>query len=368
MPKRINTAVWMEKQQRWQIKVQKDGIRRSFTSSIPGRSGQREANSKADRWLDDGILTGRYRIRDVAALWLEEINLTTSKLNYRQNESIFRVYVNPAIGHRYVDSITEQDLQDIITSAYKKKLSYKYLSNIRSTMFALLKYARKKHLTTLHPENVTIPTAAKRSNKSALLPCDVKMLFETDQVRLNRAVRSDWYINAYRLYVVTGLRLGELAGLQHDDISGNVLTVNRAVNELNEITTGKNQNAHRSYKLPLLAVRIINEQRNMLRSAGVKSDWLFPTPSGEMTHPHNLYVRWVKYRDFNGLSKITLYELRHTFISICKGKLSKEELEPIVGHSKNMDTFSDRFYGHQFDDGRYDETARKIDDIFANLI
>ena len=55
MGKRTNTAVWMEKQGRWQIKVQKDGERRTFYSTKKGRVGQREANAKADAWLDDGI-------------------------------------------------------------------------------------------------------------------------------------------------------------------------------------------------------------------------------------------------------------------------------------------------------------------------
>lgn len=55
MAKRTNTAVWMGKQKRWQINVQKYGERRSFYSSTPGRTGQREANAKADAWLDDNI-------------------------------------------------------------------------------------------------------------------------------------------------------------------------------------------------------------------------------------------------------------------------------------------------------------------------
>ena len=45
---RTNTAEWLEEQRRWQIKVQRDGVRRTFTSSVPGRAGQREANQKAD--------------------------------------------------------------------------------------------------------------------------------------------------------------------------------------------------------------------------------------------------------------------------------------------------------------------------------
>lgn len=49
MGRRTNTAQWLPNQKRWQIKVQKDGQRRTFTSAKPGRTGQREANRKAGR-------------------------------------------------------------------------------------------------------------------------------------------------------------------------------------------------------------------------------------------------------------------------------------------------------------------------------
>lgn len=55
MEKRTNTASWDEKNRRWRISVQRDGQRRSFYSSTPGRTGQREANAKADRWLESGV-------------------------------------------------------------------------------------------------------------------------------------------------------------------------------------------------------------------------------------------------------------------------------------------------------------------------
>ena len=47
MGQRTNTATWLPNQQRWQINVQKNGVRRSFTSSKPGRTGQREAGRMA---------------------------------------------------------------------------------------------------------------------------------------------------------------------------------------------------------------------------------------------------------------------------------------------------------------------------------
>ena len=41
--KRTNTATWYESQRRWQIKVQKNGIRKTFYSGVTGRAGQASA-------------------------------------------------------------------------------------------------------------------------------------------------------------------------------------------------------------------------------------------------------------------------------------------------------------------------------------
>jgi len=47
-------AVWIEARSRWQINVQRDGKRKTFTSSTPGRKGKHEAEGKADDWLEAG--------------------------------------------------------------------------------------------------------------------------------------------------------------------------------------------------------------------------------------------------------------------------------------------------------------------------
>lgn len=50
--KRSAEAIWVEARNRWQINVQKDGKRKNFTSSLPGRKGKHEAELKADEWLE----------------------------------------------------------------------------------------------------------------------------------------------------------------------------------------------------------------------------------------------------------------------------------------------------------------------------
>lgn len=88
--KRTNTAFWVEKEKRWCIAVQKNGTRKRFYSSTPGRSGQREANAKADAWLDDSIRDGKKKVAALYAQWVEELKLTcgTSYVEQCKNTEI----------------------------------------------------------------------------------------------------------------------------------------------------------------------------------------------------------------------------------------------------------------------------------------
>lgn len=42
--------------------------------------------------------------------------------------------------------------------------------------------------------------------------------------------------------------------------------------------------------------------------------------------------------EYNGITVVTPYELRHTFVSIAK-KLPEGFVKTVIGHSKSMDTF-----------------------------
>ena len=123
MSKRTNTAQWEEKYQRWRIAVQKDGVRKQFYSSTPGRTGQREANAKADRWLDDGIGVKARRVEDLYQEWYATVVKTTGTGNQRNVESRWRTRILPAIGRKRITSLTEQDLQDVVNDAYSDGLA-----------------------------------------------------------------------------------------------------------------------------------------------------------------------------------------------------------------------------------------------------
>lgn len=355
MGSRTNTAKWEEKYHRWRIAVQKDGVRKQFYSSTEGRTGQREANAKADAWLDDGVAVKAGKVENVFPLWFEDLKLTTSEGNWRPAESRFRTWALPVIGKKRVTNLTDADLQTIINKAAAAGLSKKTLQLIAADLRAFCKYCRKARLTTYRPEDLQIPAGARLKGKTILQPADLKKLFAIDTTVHNGRIIHDDLINAYRFQVLTGLRPGELLGLQWSDIEDGVVHVRRSVNMQGEVTQGKNQNAVRSFALSALAASVLEAQRV---STG-RMESVFCIDREDYYNK-----RWGTYCRVNGLQHTSVYELRHTFVSVVK-TLPEGEIKSLVGHSANMDTFGQ--YSHALT-GEAQRTAESVNATFTKLL
>ena len=364
MGKRVNVAKWIDKYKRWQINVQKDGVRRSFYSSVPGRTGQRECHSKADAWLDDNMKKSNCKVSVLFTDWVTELKLTTSRGHWTNYDSFGRNWILPRLGKKKISAVTEQDFQNIINDAFKKGLSKKTLSNLRACIAAFIKYCRKTRATKLIIENVYIPKGAPKSQKNILQPDDLRILFSSGKTKLNGREVDELFINAYRFEVATGLRPGEALGLKKSDIKSNHVRLQRSINKYGEITTGKNDNARRDFVLTKQAVSILRDQLDLLSRLQIVSDYVFADKYGEPIKQSNYYKRWVKYRTYNKISAVSPYELRHTFISVVK-TLPPGLLKPLVGHSEDMDTFG--VYSHDVT-GDKDLTAKLVEQTFERIL
>lgn len=79
---------------------------------------------------------------------------------------------------------------------------------------------------------------------------------------------------------------------------------------------------------------------------------------------YNYYWRWKVYCKANGLTVVTPYELRHTFVSVVK-TLPAGEVKGLVGHSLDMDTFG--VYGHALT-GEAEATAEAVEGTFLKIL
>ena len=337
MGKRTNTAIWIESARRWQINVQKDGVRKTFTCATPGRTGQRTCNAKADKWLDDNI-NDTVTVSKMYEKWLKEIKLNTGTGNYTNYESYGRIHILPNIGKKRMSHLTEQDFQNVINSAFKKGLAKKTLNNIRGCIQTFLKYCRKNKTTTLFIEDLQISKKAPVGEKKILQPEHFKLLINCTDYK------NFWYLNAYKLFALTGLREGELIELKKETCAEGKIFVDNARNRFGEVTEGKTNEAKRSFITISAAQKVIEHQINLIQN--MDTIYLFPNKWGEVSSHSTIYHQWIRFCKTYEIPAISVHELRHTFISMCK-EVPLELLKQVVGHSASMDTFGQ--YGHEVD-------------------
>ena len=375
MAERKNEARWLEKYQRWQINVQKDGARKTFYSKTTGTKGKIDAEKQADKWLKEGSTSKPIRFSKLYEQFLAEKELLKGKSSsdLRKHEYIGRQYLLPTLGTRKVDNITLGDWQTCLNNAFKhsqengRPLSAKSLKNIRASMTAVYTYARRHSINLAKPEYLQIPKSAPIGQRKILTPEDIKLIFTTDTYYDDKGKEHSFsYIHLVRFILLTGLRPGEALGIQPaEDIQNNILTISRSVNNQGELTDGKNANAHRSQYLSSSALKIIADQQQLLKAQAIISPWLFPNYKGEVACQNYIYNSWRRYRDSHGITPCSLYELRHTMVSVIKNSIPSHLLKMVLGHTETMDTYG--IYGHEFA-GDLQTVADTADSLFQKII
>ena len=386
MSKRKAKAKWKADTKRWQVDVRKGGIRRSCYSTISAA----DAEKKAAKW--DGtppvkkekkqpetvvgseawamqMLTPPETVNEAYERWLHnELQCNTSESNWRAVDSRYRNWVKYVIGSLPLDAVRNGHIKKVMDDAfYNRKapevlvqrkctkgehMSRKALKNLRGDLSALFKYCLEYEWVSFVPV-IHIDRRAEAVGKTILQKADLDVLFSSERTTIDGQETSDPYIYAYRLQVLTGLRPGELFGLEWADIRSDYIKVDRSINTLGQVTTGKNRNARRLVPLCSGAKEALLKQ---WQRTGRKGGKVFEILNGE-----HYCKRLKRYCEFNGITVVTPYELRHTFISMTKG-LPPEMVKDMVGHSESMDTYG--VYGHHVD-GSEVVMAGMLDDAFA---
>ena len=343
---RTAEARWIESENRWCIQVQANGERRRFYCSESGKRGKVNAERKADEWLSLEAPIGCDKVETIWDSWIAYLHDEDAYTH--QYESIGRSHIIPAIGRKRIDSVTEFDLQRILTNGFNKGLARKSLENIRGCISAFMKYCRMRRLTTLYPENIKINKKAKKPQKRTMQPNELKVLFSKDNTVWRGKECFDWYIYAYRFQVSTGLRPSELLGLKRNDVDleNRTVTISRAYVGNGKFSQGKTDNASRTIVLNEYALKAYKAQIDLLKQSKAKCVWLFPDRTCKIAEEKTLWQNFQRYCEYNGIPPYSLYELRHTYISVNR-YMPDALLKLQVGHSEKMDTRG--VYGHEID-------------------
>ena len=315
-------------------------------------------------------------LADYAETWLKQHSAPGCKFStHRVYETNLRRHILPVLGSKPLNEITRADCRALIAACREPKpqpqpvegdsqqpkrkagrtathgaLSPKSIENICRTLSSILSLAVDDGLIPANPAF----RLGKFYRQAAFPRIEIRP-FTREEAQKFLTAASEHALREHPLFLTalrTGMRLGELLGLQWGDIdfNGRFIEVRRnlVAGRLTTPKSGKSRRVDMSTQLSTTLRKLLTERKEEKLRRGWQEmpPWVFCTPEGGPLDGDNLRHR-VFYRVLEkaGLRRVRFHDLRHTFASLLiqQGE-SLAYIKDQLGHSSiklTVDT-----YGH----------------------
>lgn len=271
---------------------------------------------------------------------------------YRGYKRAVEQHLIPAFGDHFLHLLKREDVKRLVAKLAADQKAKGTIINCLVPLKAAYNQAKEDGLVTFNPaERLGRLLKLSRDRREYIQPLNREELESMLEVAETK------YPSLYPILLCaarTGLRQGELIGLQWGDIDfrGGFVEVRRGV-VLGEITTTKSKKIRRVDLSPqLLAVlQRLREIRQLeAMSAGEEvSPWVFLSPEGHRWDDRNLRRGFYDCLDKAGVRQVRFHDLRHTYASLmAEAGAPPKYVQEQLGHSSiqvTMDTYSHLFPG-----------------------
>jgi integrase len=258
--------------------------------------------------------------------------------------------IEPAFSGVALPDITKPDVQSFLVSA-SHELAPVSVQNLRAHLSGLLTVAEELGWIVGNPAKgrIRLPPAVR-----ARIPVRQKSVMNPEQWRLLVNTLHAPYSTMVVLAVLTGLRVGELAALRWNDISGDRLVVDEAIYR-GVLGTPKGHLPKRTSRIGRRAVIAIEEWRSASSRTG-QDDFLFGL------NLHNAIRRVIKPAcRLLRIPVVSWHDLRHTYTTWGRqAGISPEVMRDQLGHASIKTTLG--IYSHM---AELDDTAAAAVEGFA---
>ena len=311
-------------------------------------------NLKYEEWLD---------------IWMEKERFFIKESTYATYTNIIENHLKTVLGKKKINNITNEDLQNFIIlklSTSKKNLekglALKTVKDMTVLIKNTLKTATQNKLIPFQNFQCKFPSSFSKSHLKTFSVEEQKILFKyliNNQNSKNLGIL---------LCLQTGLRLGEICGLQWQDINleKSTLTICRTlqkiyIKEKNKsysktiISTPKTKTSNRIIPLNIDFINLIKPfQQN-------KNNY-FITNSTNYLKPHCYRYYYQKLLHFLNLPKLKFHSLRHTFATqAIELGIDCKTVSEILGHASMNATLN--LYVHP----KTEYKRKCLDLIYQNL-
>lgn len=260
--------------------------------------------------------------------------------NYRQN---VEKHIRPVIGGIVLDRLTPAHVQSLLAKMEQGKKS----GRTRQLVFGILKRALAQAV----KWGLIVRNVCEAIERPQARRKEMKVLTAEQAAALFTTIKGDRLESLYVLAVTTGLRQGELLGLEWSDVdlTAGKLSVQRTLYQFDgEFRTGepKSERSRRMVNLPQMAVEALHAHRRLMMTEGnTGAARVFVMPDGSPVDRTWLYRR--HFRDVlieAELPPIRFHDLRHTAATLLLSEgVHPKVVQERLGHSSiqlTLDTYS----------------------------
>jgi len=238
--------------------------------------------------------------------WLGEMKIQWRQSHIETVTGTLNNYLNPHFGEKEVGCITKKDILDFraslakVTTRSKKSLSASRVNRIMTPLRMILSEAANRYEFS-SPYHGIKSLKVPRTDVEPFGIDEVKQIIDT--------VRSD-FRNYYTVRFFTGMRTGEIDGLQWDyvDFKRRQILVRQALVD-GRMEYTKNDGSFRTIEMSQLVFDALKDQQNATGTKG----FVFCTRTGGPLNHNNLTKRvWYPLLRHLGFRKRRPYQTRHT--------------------------------------------------------
>ena len=290
---------------------------------------------------------------------------------YKRYCRMLETRILPYFGHFYINKIRPTDIMkfyDLLEkdtqlvrkkgnngSKTKKPLSGKSILEHHRLLRAMLHRAVYWQLIVSNPAERVQPPKAKKPKRRSYDDEQTKILLENLE---KLSVEDTKYKVAIILTIFTGVRLGELMGLEWQDVDfrNGIISINRSSQYLSDMgvftKVPKTESSIREIAIPEFIISLLEEyklwyedQKLLYGELWTNSNRLFVQADGKPMHPSSISKWFVKYVGTIGLPVINFHGLRHTNASLLVAQnVDIAVVSARLGHAQISTTLD--FYVH----------------------
>jgi integrase len=332
----------------------------------PVEGGEREAIVKQAELRAAGktpTAPTKRTFADAAEAWLASKRKLRpwTRMSYR--DALDRILI-PRFGTMRLTAITPEHIAMLIRELEGKGLSSSTIENYLLPLGGTMALAAKDQLIPVNPCSLLTsddrPQRSERRQDHVWSDDEIAALIDASKYLAHQPESRYDYSPLIRTALFTGLRLGELLGLQWQDIDlhEGVVHVRRQWTRTNEYAPPKTEAALRRIPLSDEMARFLRDFKMRSRHSGDEARPVFASRNGKPLQHRNVTRRGFEpAAEHAGIEGVSFHSMRHAFASrmIHRG-ISSLVLARLMGHESSAIT--ERRYIHLFDKERTDDAVR----------